>query len=459
MSIRIGNGAGFLGDSIDTPRGLVESGSLDCLTLEYLAELTMSILARSRDKDPRLGYAIDFLEVLADIVESWSRQPDMTVVTNAGGVNPFACAAKAGEILVRAGRAELPIGVVTGDDLLGRIDELAAAGCTLDHFDTGEPLASVNRRVVCANAYLGAEPIAAALAAGAGLVITGRVADASLTVAPAQHAFGWAWDDWPRLAQAAVAGHIIECGAQATGGFYPHSDELDLVDVGYPIAVIDAQANVTITKPPDTGGRVSRETVSEQLVYEIGDPSQYHTPDVTVDFTSVEAIDIGPDEVSVIGTRGMPPPDSYKVSAANEDGFTATGQLLVWGSDCVAKARAAAELIRGRLQRAGWTPEQWHVECLGAGDGVPGVAGPPADLREVVLRVTMHDRRRGAVERFAKEIAPLATSGPAGLAGYAAGRPAVRPIYAYWPSTVPRRLVHPTLTVRTAAEWAREAEK
>lgn len=452
--MQIANAAGFLGDNLDAPRQLVEKASVDYLTLEYLAELTLSILARLREKDPQAGYAVDFLDVLRSLTPALYLQPQLKIVTNAGGMNPRACAAAAGTLLVENGSGEFPLAVVTGDDLLGQLEELMANGCLLENLDTGQPLSELKHPVVSANAYLGAWPIAKALDSGAKLVITGRVADASLTVGPAVHEFGWAWDDWNRLAAASVAGHLIECGAQATGGYTTDWQRWNLADVGYPIAEIDADGGTRITKTPGTGGAVTRETVVEQLLYEIGDPAHYLTPDVDVDFTTVELRDEGNDCVRVSGAIGRPAPDTYKVSLAYHDGYTASGQLLVYGRDCLDKARACAAMIFARVQRAGYELQQTHVELLGAGVGVPGLHEPPESLREVVLRVSARDPRREAVERFTKELAPLITSGPAGLAGYASGRAAVRPVFAYWPTRVPKDWIELLVEVRPAKDWA-----
>jgi hypothetical protein len=457
MPIRIANAAGFLGDNLDAPRLTVERACVDYLTLEYLAELTLSILARSREKNPRLGFAEDFLTVLVSLVPALSRQPQLRIVTNAGGVNTLACARAAGTVLVGSGLSSRKIGILTGDDLLARLPELQEQGCTLANLDTGQPLAELARPIVCANAYLGARAIAEALAAGADLVITGRVADASLTVGPAANAFGWRWDDWNTLAGGSVAGHLIECGTQVTGGLHAGWQELNLADIGYPIAEVERDGSCVITKPDGTGGAVNRHTVAEQLVYEIGDPAHYLTPDVDVDFTTVELSEAGSDRVLVRGATGRKAPDQYKVSLAYHDGYTASGQLLIYGRDCLSKARACAEMIRRRLVAAGIELDGWHVECLGANEGVPSLHVPPADAREVVLRVTARDARREAVERFAKEFAPLITSGPPGIAGYATGRPQVRQVFAYWPTLVPRELAPARVEVRTVREWMADA--
>ncbi len=453
MTIRIANAAGFLGDQVDAPRRLAAAAAVDYLTLEYLAELTLSILARQREKDERAGFARDFLDVLESLCPALASQPQLRVVTNAGGMNPRACAQAAAVLLAKAGLESVTIGVVDGDDVTGRIDDLQRAGCDLANLDSGEPFETVRERVVSANAYLGAGPIVEALAGGARIVITGRVADASLTVGPAVHKYGWDWQNWDRLAGASVAGHLIECGAQVTGGYSAVWREHDLTDVGYPIAELANDGSAVITKPAGSGGVVNRQTVIEQLVYELGDPAHYLTPDVDVDFTTVEVEEVGPDRVAVRGATGRKPPDSYKVSLAYRDGWMASGTLLVYGEDAVEKARASAKMILDRVERSGYSLARTHVECLGAGDGVPGLRVADSQSREVVLRVAVHDENRDAVERFTREFAPLITSGTAGLAGYATGRSPVRPVFAYWPTLVPKDLVEPRVEVRSARDW------
>lgn len=453
MTLRIGNGAGFWGDNLDAPRRLVESAKLDYLTLEYLAELTLSILARLREKDPNAGYAHDFLTVLRSLLPALKSQSQPKIVTNAGGMNPAACARAAAAILGEAGLGEVRIGVVSGDDLLPRLDELRAEGCDFKNLDDGRPLDALNQPIVSANAYLGAKPIADALSAGARIVITGRVADASLTVGPAMHEFGWSWTDWDRLSAASVAGHLIECGAQATGGYFMDWDTTNLAEVGYPIAELEDDGTFAITKPQHSGGRVTRETVASQLVYEIGDPRHYLTPDVDCDFTSVELRDTSDDRVAISDCRGGPAPADLKVSLAYRDGFMADGRLLVYGDDCVAKAHECAKIIRKKLAQAGYEYDRAYFELLGAGAAVPGLHSPPAGSKEVVLRMAVHDARRDAVERFTREFAPLATSGPAGLAGYTQARGEVRPVFAYWPTLVPRDALEPVVNVRMAKDW------
>lgn len=443
--VRIGNGCGFWGDNVDAPIRLAGAGRLDYLTLEYLAELTMSILAVQKQKDPGAGYAGDFLDVLDRLTPTLAAQPGLRVVTNAGGMNPRGCGLKAREILTRAGLPSRRVAVVSGDDLMPRLDDLLAAGHPLAHLDSGAPLASVRDRVVSANAYLGAGPIAEALGGGAGVVVTGRVADASLTVGPAAHAFGWGFGeaDLDRLAAATVAGHLIECGAQATGGLWAYADEdTGLADVGYPVADVAEDGTFTLTKPAGTGGAVNTETVSEQLLYEVADPARYLTPDVVADFTTVRLTEVAPDAVAVTGGTGRGVTDTYKVSVAYRDGFAAAGTLVIVGPAAAAKARRSGAVVLERLRRAGWEYAETLVEALGAGAAVPGVLGE-ADTREVVLRVAVRDPRRAAVERFTKEFAPLVTSGFPGTTGYTTGRPPVREVFAYWPALIAKAAVRP----------------
>ncbi len=443
MTVRIGNGSGFWGDNLDAPIQLARHGQLDFLTLEYLAELTMSILALQKKRHPQAGFASDFLDVLERLTNVLHEQPQLRIVTNAGGLNPMGCANRARTILDQAGLPHERIGVVSGSDLLPHLDDLLDQGFPLNHLDSGESLRVVRDRVVSADAYLGALPIAEALARGARVVITSRVADASLTVGPLLYCFGWPSDDWDRLAAATVAGHLIECGAQVTGGLWCRWDQLsDLAGVGYPIVECQSDGSFIVTKVTGSGGAVNRETVAEQLLYEVDDPTRYFTPDVVADFTAVEISEEGKDRVAVRGGRGRPAPDSYKVSIAYQDGFAATGTLVIAGPRAADKARLAGATLLERLRRAAMRPEHTHVEVLGAGDSLPGVL-PPADPPEVVLRVAVRDPRREIVERFTKEFAPLVTSGPPGVTGYTTGRPTVREVHAYWPALVPKSAVTP----------------
>ncbi len=447
--IRIGNGCGFWGDNLDAPVALARDGRLDYLTLEYLAELTMSILALLKQQNPQRGYATDFLDVLERLCPVLRWQPGLKILTNAGGMNPRACAEAARAVLDRENLAHRRIAIVSGDDLLPRLDELIAKGETFANLDTGAPLTDVRDRVVSANAYLGSAPLVAALRpAGVSIVISGRVADAALTLAPAVHEFHWPLDDWDRLSAGSAAGHLIECGAQATGGLWCNWPALDdLAHVGYPIAEIEADGSFTITKPEGSGGAVNRETVAEQLLYEVGDPAAYLTPDVIADFTSLQLSEAGPNCVRISGARGKPATDTYKVSIAYRDGWTAAGTLVIAGPDAVNKARRCGAILLERLHRIDIDLKRIHIECLGAGDSLPGVLPLEGQPPEVVLRVAVHDSRKALVQRFTKEFAPLVTSGPPGVTGYTTGRPAVREVFAYWPALVSRDLVIPEVHV------------
>lgn len=453
--IRIANGAGFLGDQLEAPRKLVESASVDVLTLEYLAELTLSILAAAKGRDRAAGYAKDWLVVLRSLLPAIQQQPNLRIITNAGGVNPLACAKASAEILAEAGLGDLKLGVVDGDDLSNRMGELQKQGESFAHFDDGQPF-DATAELVCANAYLGAAPIVESLAAGARIVITGRVADASLTVAPCVNHFGWDWNDANKLAGATVAGHLIECGAQATGGYSTDWRQFDLSDVGYPIAEVTADGDCSITKPANSGGAVNRQTIVEQLVYEIGDPTAYYTPDVVADFSSVTVEETTANTVSVRGALGSPAPATYKVSLAQKAGFTAQATLVLFGDHLREKAGVCAEMIFDRVAAAGFVLDQTHWELLGTGDAVPQSIEHSVDAtisREGVLRMAVRATDRRAVERFSAEVAPLITSGPSGLAGYAQPRAAARPAFAYWPTIVDKGHIEPRVQTATVKEW------
>ncbi|MGA2149221.1 MAG: acyclic terpene utilization AtuA family protein [Bryobacteraceae bacterium] len=440
--IRVANGQGFWGDSPEAPLEQMRRGPIDYLTLDYLAEVTLSILQKQRARDPQAGYARDFIDVIetgaADIVTR-----GIKVVANAGGVNPAACCQAAAAAMDRAGYGgQIPIGVVTGDDIFDSLDDLAARGVELRNLDTGQPLAAIRPRVRSANVYLGAAPIAAALAKGARIAITGRCADAALTLGPAIHEFGWRLDDWDKLASGMVAGHVIECGAQATGGNCQADWESipDYASIGYPIAEIEADGSFVVTKHQGTGGRVSAAGVTEQLLYEIADPSCYLTPDVAVDFTGLSLIEIGPDRVRVAGARGRPATEFYKVSISYSAGFKAVGALVYGWPDAYRKAKAADQILRTRLERLGLVFEAIHSEFVGAGacHGEILSGEPSPDLPEVMLRVGVRGPDRAPIERFSRQIVPLALNGPPVVTYLSSGRPKVEEVVAYWPALIPK---------------------
>jgi hypothetical protein len=380
-------------------------------------------------------------------------QPGLRIVTNAGGLNPPACASAIAKLLADAGMAGEKIAWVSGDDLIPRMGELRMAGEGFRHFDSGE---EPQTAFVSANAYLGARPIAEALDRGARIVITGRVADASLTVGPAMHAFKWSWSDWEKLAVASAAGHLIECGAQVTGGLVSRWKSVSgYATIGYPIAILTRDGQCRITKPAGTGGVVNRETVIGQLLYEIGDPRRYHTPDVTLDFTDMEVEEEPGNVVRVTGAKGMQPPNTLKVSCAHENGFSAKGDLTVCGHDAVEKAKACADIIWERVRMAGFSLSRRHIELLGAGSTLDRPV--PEGLHEVVLRLSVWDRDKKAVERFCREFAPIITSGPPGVTGYAGSRPRPRPVLSYWPTTVSRDRVPARVELKDAGDLAASA--
>jgi hypothetical protein len=444
MVLRIGNASGFWGDAPDAPAQLVaQAPDLDYLTLDYLAEVSMSILAKQRERKPDAGYPADFVDVVRSLAPFWRDGRRFRVVTNAGGLNPMGCARACATVLTEAGCGGTKIGVVSGDDVLPLVRSALAADANTEafrHLETGARIGTIADRLVTANAYLGASPLVEALAGGADLVVTGRVADPSLTVAPCVHHFGWSASDWPRIAGATVAGHLIECGTQVCGGISTDWLSLDRPEaIGYPIVEVADDGSCVVTKPPGTGGRVNLRTVKEQLVYEIGDPGNYLSPDAAVSFLSLRVEDQGGDRVHISGATGRAPPASYKVSATYRAGFRASGVLTIVGRDAATKARRCGEVVLKRLAAAGFSPQRSRVECLGAGDALPGVLPASASGGlEVVLRISVADERREIVERFTREIMPLVTNGPQGTTGYAEGRPAIREVFGYWPTLIER---------------------
>jgi hypothetical protein len=441
--VRVAAGQGFWGDDLDAPRRQVEGGPIDYLMLDYLAEVTMSILQKQKERDPSLGYARDFVGAMESVLPAVAER-GVKVVANAGGVNPAACAAAVKAAARKSGsRGALRIGVVTGDDLLDRLDQLMAAGHALANMETGEPLSTVRDRVLSANAYIGSEPIVEALEKGANVVITGRSTDTALTMAPLRYEFGWGAKSWDQLAAGIVAGHIIECGAQCSGGncLYDWRSIPDLANVGYPLVEAKADSSFVVTKHLDTGGRVSVETVSEQLVYEMGDPHSYITPDVIADFTTIKLTPDGENRVLVSGIKGKAPTDKLKVSVAYRAGFKAIGTLVYAWPDALEKAQLADRILRERLDRLGLRFERTLSEFVGANATHGHLSGDQTKAPEVQLRVGVRGPDRPAVERFTREIAPLVLNGPPSVTGFAGGRPKVEEIVAYWPALIDKSVV------------------
>ena len=448
--IRIASGQGFWGDDLEAPVRQVEGGPIDYLMLDYLAEVTMSIMQKQRSRDPAAGYARDFAGLMGRIFPACAER-GIKVVTNAGGVNPHECAREVAEAGRRAGvGGRARIGVVAGDDLMDRLDGLLASGHPLRNMDTGEPLLPIRDRVRSANVYLGARPIVDALSGGALVVVTGRSTDTALTYAPLIREFGWSWDAYDLLASGVVAGHINECGAQASGGncLAEWWTIPDLAEVGFPIIEAAPDGTFVVTKHPELGGAVTLRTVKEQILYEMGDPVTYITPDVTADFTTIRLSDEGPDRVGVKGIGGRPPTPFLKVSIAHAAGYKAVGTLVYAWPDAADKARAAAAILKRRLDRLGLAFDRVLVELVGWDSTQGPLAGdPPRDIPEVQLRVAVRSDDRGAVERFSREIAPLVLTGPPSVTGFAGGRPRVQEIMAYWPALIDRSVVEPGLSV------------
>jgi Acyclic terpene utilisation family protein AtuA len=449
-AVRVAAGQGFWGDWLEAPVRQVKGGPIDYLMMDYLAEVTMSIMQKQRSRDPRAGFARDFVplmeRILPDIVNR-----KIKVTSNAGGVNPRACAEAVLEVARRIGLAgKLAVGLVTGDDILDRIDELIASGHPLENMETGRPLSEVRNRVLSANAYLGMAPIVEALRAGADIVITGRVTDTGLTLGPIFHEFDWPADDWDKVAAGTVAGHIIECGAQSSGGNLLKDWQAvkGLENPGFPIVEAAPDGSFVVTKHPGTGGVVSVASVTEQLVYEMGDPHSYITPDGVADFTTIHLEQAGPDRVRVTGIRGAPRTPLLKVSIAYFYGYKAVGTLVYSWPDAYEKARAADRILRARLKGLGLEFEQILTEFVGANATHGPLSGPPdADAPEVQLRVGVRAAERPAVERFTREIAPLVLTGPPSVTGFAGGRPAVEEVVAYWPALIDRRQIEPYVKV------------
>src|SRR5215471_3954410 len=441
--LRIANAGGYWGDDLAQFRRQVELGPVDVVTLDFLAEITMSIMQKQRARDPRAGFARDFVaqveETLPLLAERGTR-----VISNAGGVNPLACRAALLAMAQQHGRP-LEVAAVVGDDLMERLGELNAAGVTLDNMDDGAPFAPIRERVSSANAYYGAWPVVEALKSGAQIVVTGRCTDTGITLAPMVHAFGWKPDDWDRLAAGIVAGHIVECGAQSTGGnFTDWHDVPRFAEIGYPILEVNADGSFVVTKHEGTGGAVTVRTVKEQLVYEMGDPRSYITPDVVADFASARLEQAGRDRVRVWGIRGRPAPSSLKISAAYADGWKANGTLIISGPEALAKSKAFADLFWKRLA-IGF--EDTLTEHVGA-SACWGPLAPPSDPNEVLLRLSVRDADRGKIEAFSKMVPAVILSGPPGVA-VTGGRPQAQEVVAYWPALVPRDLVRPSLVTQS----------
>jgi hypothetical protein len=448
--VRVASGQGFWGDLLSAPVEQVRGGQIDYLMLDYLAEVTMSILQKQRARDPEAGYARDFVslmrEILPDCVEK-----NIKVTANAGGVNVEGCADAVRDVAKELGLSgKFKIGIVTGDDILGKLDEFLDKGVEITNMDTGESLSAIRDKVQSANVYLGAKPLVDALNQDAQIVIGGRLTDTGLTLAPLMHEFGWTFEDWDRIAAGTIAGHIIECGGQCSGGNcqYDWQTIPDLANIGFPIVEAAPNGEFVVTKHENTGGRVSVQSVKEQLLYEMGDPHSYITPDVIADFTTINLADDGANRVRVFGIKGKPNTDFYKVSIAYSAGWKAVGTLVYAYPDAYAKAQAADKILRARLEKLGLKFDVILTEFVGVNATHGHLAGEPSkDIPEVQLRFGVRGQNKADVERFTKELAPLILTGPPAVTGFAGGRPKVEEIMAYFPALIPKTLIETKVSV------------
>jgi hypothetical protein len=448
--IRIASGQGFWGDLIDAPYHQVTKGEIDYLVMDYLAEVTMSILQKQKNKNPSLGYAGDIPDLMKRILP-FIKEKKIKVITNGGGVNPVACAEAVMQVAKVLHIKDLKIGVVLGDDIRDRVDEIIFSGCELNNMDTGESIKYVKDKLLSANVYFGAFPVVDALKRGADIIITGRTTDTGLTLAPMIYEFGWKQNDYNLLSAGTVAGHILECGAQSSGGNFLGDWESipDMAEIGFPIAEAFQNGDIIITKHENTGGRVSFETVAEQLVYEIGDPVQYITPDCVADFTSIKLEDLGNDRVKVYNVKGKPETEFYKVSCSYADGYSASASLTYSWPQALTKAKAADKILRRRLELLNLKFDEIRTEFIGY-DACHGPLATKLDedkINEIMLRVAVRSHDYNSVERFGKEIAPLILTGPPGVTGFAGGRPKPSEVVAYWPALIPKKLVSPEVKI------------
>lgn len=448
--IRIANGQGFWGDSLEAPIQLVERGNIDYLTLDYLAEITMSILQKQMSRDPNAGYARDFIGTVERVLPKCLND-GIKIIANAGGVNPDACVKALTETVNKLGLSgKVKLGIVTGDDIMTQLDSMITDGIELKNMESGESLSAIRDKVQSANVYFGAAPIVEALNQGANIVVTGRCTDTGLTLGPMISEFNWKLNDWDKIAIGTVAGHIIECGAQTTGGNCQVDWQSipDLWNIGYPIIEASEDGTFIVTKHEGTGGRVSVSTVTEQLMYEMGDPKSYITPDGVADFTTIHLAQEGNDRVKVTGIKGYPATDMYKVSISYSSGYKAVGGVVYSWPDAYDKAQTADKIIRRRLQSIGLTFDEILTQFIGVNATHEDLSPPPSpNTAEVMMRIGVRSSNKAAVERFTKEIAPIVLTGPPTVTGFGGGRPRVEEVTAYWPALIPKSAVTPKILV------------
>lgn len=416
--------------------------------MDYLAEVTMSILQKQKDKDPKLGYARDFVEVIKQILPEITGK-GVRVVSNAGGINPNACKDAILDVAHEAGVFGIKVAVVDGDDILAQIPSLQQQKYNLKNMDTGEPISTVMDKLLSANVYFGARPIVDALEQNADIVVTGRVTDTGLCLATLVHEFGWDYKDYDKMAAGTIAGHLLECGAQSTGGNYTDWEDVEnYSDIGFPIVEAYPDGTFVVTKHENTGGLVNIKAVKEQLLYEIGDPEEYITPDCVADFTSVQLQNDGKDRVKVTGIKGKPETPYYKVSASYDYGFKLTSTLVYAWPDALKKAKVAGDILKSRANSLNLNLTDFRCEYI----GFNGCSEQPVDdqhgeLNEIQLRVSALADNAEDLNRFAKEVAPLVLTGPSAVTGYAGGRPKASSVVAYWPALLSKVACKPRVNI------------
>jgi len=433
--IRIGNAGGFWGDDLGALKRQLTGGPLDYITTDYLAEITMSILRKQQLKNPKLGYITDFVDQIDDAAEIVIEK-GVTVIVNAGGINPLECARQVLERL-KEKKLHLKIAIIEGDNIIDDIAGFYPQKADFKNLEDGSDFVAIKDKVQSANVYLGVQPIVKALKEGAQLIIAGRVTDTSITLAPMIYEFDWALNDWDKLAAGIIAGHIIECGAQSAGGNFTDWEKVpEWTNFGYPIIEMYSGGDFVVKKHENTGGLVSVDTIREQIVYEMGNPQEYISPDVIADFQTINVRANGENSVKVAGIKGKPSTKTYKVSMAYEDGFKASGTIIISGPNAIEKAEIFSEIFWKRL----------NIEFLKKNYELVGFNSCHKNLaenknaNEVLLKLDVYDYDRMKIEAFSKSIAPLILSGPPGVA-VTGGRPRIQSVMTYWPALLDKTLV------------------
>lgn len=447
--IIIANAQGFWGDSQLGPLRLIEEGPVDYLTFDYLAEITMSIMQKQKMRDSSTGYAVDFVKLVKKIITR-CKEKNIKIIANAGGVNPKACLMAIKHTIRELGLVDIKVGIVEGDDILESLPNLIDAGETFAHLESGERLENISERISSANVYIGAAPIVECLRQGADIVVTGRASDPSVALAPLIFEFGWSMDDYHKMAAGTILGHIIECGPQCTGGNYTDwRDVPDMARIGFPIVEAYADGSFIVTKHDNTGGLVNVETITSQLLYELGDPANYLSPDCVADFTTINIRQDGENRVAISGIKGREPTPTYKVSISYANGYKVLSTLCISGPGAIDKANLLYQMVFERLSMQGVDiPEQERfLELFGTNVLYKGLVPQNDQPHEIMMRIGAKGFDSKALSLLAAEIAPLITSGPPGITGFAGGRARPSEVIGYWPALIDRNNVHTHVTV------------